>query len=203
MKWLIKTSELDENNKSLVALLQLLCNIEFATATMRWYVGEVENLPQLPEHEQVLALALNIANVGEALHLFNRLVERKVIERNEKWSQRTSDAWEFLHSDVVIALKANHLKLIRDKSAFHVDPQPVLMFIEKIKSQQDAIPIWEVDTTPAGHSPMAAMIIAEHLLHVTVNNKEIAGLSSNVFGALRDVIIALISDIINISTQES
>lgn len=83
MKWVIEAKSFNPDDKAQVSLLQLLCSLEFALSSARWYVGEVENLPQLPRHEQILALAINIASVGEALQKFKNLLTR-VLFRSKK-----------------------------------------------------------------------------------------------------------------------
>jgi hypothetical protein len=61
----IDTKELDPSNKQLIAILQLLCSLEISIATMKWYVGEEAGRSELPPHEHIISLALNIAITGE------------------------------------------------------------------------------------------------------------------------------------------
>jgi len=190
MEFSIETKNLDSNNKSLVALIRLLCSVELSIATMKWYAGEDNGTHGLPPHESVLALALCIANIGEALTAFEEFVFKETIQYSDNWSDEVKEAWEFLKSEEVIKIKRKSLRLIRDKSAFHIDPEPVVNFFDDVSQENDTLTIWEADEEgKKGHSPLAANIIAQYLIDAEYKGAETAILSCRVFGALRDVVL--------------
>lgn len=198
MKLVAKAEKMIPENKKLVGLLRILGSIEYSIATMKWYVGNLANRQELPPHESVLALAINIASVGEALNTFEMCKNQNIIVYSKKWGERAKSSWDLLHSEKVRELKINHLKLIRDKTAFHIDPEPVKDYLKDLDNTKD-ITIWETNENDnGGHSPLACEIITNYLLKATFNNKEIAKLSSDVFGAIRDVVLASIDDILHL-----
>jgi hypothetical protein len=200
----IKTKELDSANKQLIAILQLLCSLEISIAAMKWYVGEEAGRPELPPHEHIISLALNIASVGEALHKFEEFVFNGVINKSDSWSDSAKKSWEFLHSPEVIELKKKHLKFIRDKSAFHIDPQPVKNYLNKLIKEENQVTIWVSDDEGRnGHSPLAAEIIGNHLIDATFERYTTANLSSKVFGALRDIVHEFLSNEFNVSLRKT
>jgi hypothetical protein len=74
-----------------------------------------------------------------------------------------------------------HLKLVRDKSAFHIDPQPVKNYLNKIIKEGSQMTIWASDKeVRRGHSPLAAEIIANHLIDATFERHVTADLSVSV-----------------------
>ncbi|USG65757.1 hypothetical protein NDK47_27285 [Brevibacillus ruminantium] len=128
MKWTITADKLDSTDATLVSLLQLLCSLEFAISSAKWYVGEGAGRSELPPHEHVLALALNIASIGEALHKFDYFTTQVIIKISSSWDNMVKESWEYLKSDEVAELKKLNLKYVSDKSTFHIDPEPVKQF---------------------------------------------------------------------------
>jgi hypothetical protein len=194
MKWTVKTNKFDKNDTVLVSLIQLLCSLEFAVSSAKWYVGEEAKRSALPPHEHVLALAINIASIGEALHRFENFKNRGIIQHSDSWDQVIKDSWTYLESDEVSELKRQNLKYVRDKSAFHIDPEPVEQFIESL-TRDDELDIWEIEEgNSVGHSPLAAQIIANTLLKIQMDNQTTAANTSKVYKALRDVVGACLFD---------
>lgn len=194
LKWTIKADKIRSNDVVLISLLQLLCNLEFAVSSAKWYVGEGSNRTQLPPHEHVLALAINIASIGEALQKFDSLTNAGIIQFSDSWDSKIKESWDFLKSDQVTRLKRENLKYVRDKSAFHIDPEPVKEFIHTLE-KDDKLDLWEIEEgNNVGHSPLAAQIIANTLLKIQMNNHTTASNTSKVYRALRDVVSICLLD---------
>lgn len=203
MKIVINTNELNPEDNKQIAILQLLCNLEYVVATANWYAGEYAGRSELPPNEGVLTLAMNIANIGEALDKFEKIVKAGHIISSEEWDQRIKDAWSYLHSEEMIELKRNILKYVRDKSTFHVDPKPVKDFINQYNKDEKTISIWETDDKNRfGYSPLAANIIASTLMDVSMYNSEVAKKVSRAYRALRDITSATIMQIYNVTLEE-
>lgn len=204
MEFNINTIELDPENKQLIAILQLLCSLEISIAAMKWYVGEGAGRQELPPHEHIISLALNLASLGEALHKFEDFVSKGVINKSDSWSSSAKESWEFLYSSEVIVLKEKHLKFIRDKSAFHIDPQPVKNYVNKIIKEEDQITFWISDKDGHnGNSPLAAEIIGKNLIDATFEGYITANLSSKVFGALRDIVHEFLFNEFNVTIRKT
>lgn len=203
IEFYIDTEEINPTNKKLIAILQLLCNLEICIATMRWYVGEEAGRSELPPHEHIISLALNIASTGEALYKFDKFVKDGILKYSDHWSDKTKKSWNFLHSPEVAKLKKKHLKYVRDKSAFHIDPQPVKKYLNHIKKVERQVSIWASDKEfRRGHSPLAAEIIASCLVNATFEKYTTADLSSKVFGALRDIVHESLNTELNVMAKE-
>ncbi|MGF9906128.1 hypothetical protein [Brevibacillus porteri] len=202
MQLVFKSHKLDKENKRLISLLRLLGSLQYSIAAMKWYAGEEADRVELPPHESILALSITISSTAEALHTFDSFVRRDIIAVSAKWSERTMQAWSFLNSDKVRHLKQNHLKLIRDKSTFHIDPEPILNYIEQATESNDYIVAWEAESSgEQGHSPLASEIVGLQLLKTTFANEETARLTSQVFGALRDVVLASLEELLEFEVQ--
>lgn len=200
----IETNQLDPSNKQLIAMLQLLCSLEISIAAMKWYVGKEAGRSELPPHEHIISLALNIASIGESLHKFQEFVSKGILKYSDNWSDNTKKSWDFLHSSEVVELKKKHLKLVRDKSAFHIDPQPVKNYLHEVIREGNQIRIWASDEEGRrGHSPLAAEIIAKHLIDATFDRHNTANLSSKVFGALRDIVHEILNNEFNVIPRKT
>ncbi|WP_391122499.1 hypothetical protein [Psychrobacillus sp. L3] len=187
MEWRIKAEKLNQNDTTLVSLIQLLCSLEFAISSAKWYVGEQANRTELPPHEHILALAINIASIGETLHKFEYFVGKNIITYSDTWEDYVKQSWHYLESTEVTELKKTNLKYVRDKSAFHIDPEPVKQFIDSLEAE-DEINVWETNNGDGGHSPLAAHIIANTLISIQMDYHETARNTSRVYKALRDVV---------------
>ncbi|XEC97296.1 hypothetical protein AB6A23_12505 [Paenibacillus tarimensis] len=181
----------------------MLCNLEYAVATANWYAGEYAGRSELPPNEGVLTLAMNIANIGEALDRFEKIVKEGHITYSEQWDQRIKNAWSLLQSEEMKELKRNILKYVRDKSTFHVDPKPVKDFINQVNADDKTISIWETDELNRfGYSPLAANIIASTLIDVSMYNSEVAKKVSQAYRALRDVTSTTIMQIYKTTLED-
>jgi hypothetical protein len=200
----IRTDEIKEEDKSLIAAFRLLSSLEYSNAAATWYAGSEVGREDLPPHEGVLALAIALSSTAEALYLFHNLKETEKLAVGPKWSESSKSSFDFINSKEVVDFMDKHLKLIRDKAGFHMDPQPVMSYIKKKKERGvDVLPLWEADAEGRnGHSPVTVEIVAEHLLDATTNNKESARMASKISGAIRDVVLEYISDKLSISVDE-
>ena len=188
----IKADTLKNINDNQVALLQILCNLEVTQAAMRWYSGKDALRGDLPPHESIICLAIMIASIGEALDRFSKLKKAGSVQFSDKWDQKIKDAWNFLDSPEVENLQKTHLKYIRDKSAFHFDPEPIKKKSQAIANDMVDVPIWEVDElNKTGFSPLASMLIAENIME-TSQNKDTAVLTTQVYNAIKNIFEMLI-----------
>lgn len=204
MRWMIQNTNIDPNNPTLVAAVRLLCILEFSGATMRWYVGEVAGRSDLPDMEGILALALNLASVGEAVKRFDEFVSEGLIKSKDHWPTEVKQAWIFLHGQEVQTLKQQHLLRVRNKSAFHIDAEPVKGFLAELRSEPGQSILLETsEANPNGFSPFGIHVIARWLLNHTMADTHFARLSSETYGALRKVIAAIISDLLPIHGHDA
>ncbi|MEM3421967.1 MAG: hypothetical protein QW315_06910 [Candidatus Hadarchaeum sp.] len=204
MQWVAKNSDLNPDNPILVAAVRLLVMLEFSNATMRWYAGKVAGREDLPSHETILALALNLASIAEALKLFEDLVAKRTITFEYTWPAEVQSAWEFLQREEVKNLKTNHLLRIRDKSVFHIDPQPVADFLRRRNKELGETVVLETgEWNKHGFSPLAAEIEEQWIIQHTMHNPKYAELSSQTYGAIRKVVAATIGSLITVHGRHS
>lgn len=105
-----------------------------------------------------------------------------------------------LNSQEVTDLKKNIVNSIRNKSAFHIDPEPVKFYLNEISNEDGDVSVWELDPTDnRGHSPLAINIIENYLVKASLYNPETARLTSRVYGALRDVVLTSLASTVKIS----
>jgi hypothetical protein len=189
MKAVIQNSELSPSNPLHVAVFRLQCGMEYVAAAMHWYASETVGRSPLPDHQSLVALSLYLAGTAEVLHLFHELARKQVLVPTTDWSSDATNAWGFLLSDEVVDFKNQQLRRVRDKTAFHVDPEPVRCFLEEESKEPGKTVLMEdSDDFPHGFSPAAATILGRWLLSQGLATSKSAKLADAVYSALRQVV---------------
>ncbi len=179
-------------NKEQIKVLQLMCNLEIAFITMKWYASEEA---ELPDNERLIALSLAVASTGELLHSFLNLYSENDSENELKLLPEIKDYWNFLKSGEVNEFKNKVLKLIRDKSAYHIDQLIIKNFLKRENIDFSQIPIWEENEQgKILYSPLATEILGYQLLEVGLDNAGTAIMTNKIYNATKNVIFALLKE---------
>jgi hypothetical protein len=203
MKVKINLNEIDISDEKQIALFQLLCSLSTSRASLNWYLGEEVGRTKLPPQEDIIALALSLAGIGECLHKFDGLIKKGVLKRPENCDELLEESWNFINSEEVRELKITNLKFVRDKSAFHFDPEPIKQFFSETRMDDEELDLWETSKEDAhGYSPLASLIIAKTLITITKPDKRRAELSIKVYGALSNIILDEINERYNLNVSQ-
>lgn len=192
MKAMVQNTTLDPSDAAQVAVFRLQCGMEYVSAAMHWYASEFVGRQPLPPHQSLVALSLYLASTAEVLHLFHDLVRKGELAPTAQWSLEASRAREFLLSPEVVEFKNQQLRRVRDKTTFHVDPEPVKAFLEEESREHgDTVLAEDSDEHPHGFSPAAATILGRWLLSQGLATSESAQLAGAIHSSLRQVISAV------------
>jgi len=163
----IKSEQLNPENEKQVFALRMLCNLEISITNRRWFKDD-----SLKEHEKIIANIMCHASLAEAMHLFQKSVDMGVISKNEEWDLLTLNNWDYLFSEEVNVIKQDVLKYIRDKTAFHIDPETVKDFMSIEKDKKQKLSIFHMTSEEEGHSTMVTSILSFKLFEKLLSNGE-------------------------------
>jgi hypothetical protein len=194
MKIFVSNQDFDVENSTQICVIRILCHLEYAAACMNWYAGKWAGREELPPHESIMALSLNLASIGEALHLFYKLVDSGDLSKNESWEPDVLAHWDFLVDDDTRNFKQT-LKRLRDKSVFHFDPEPVERYLTNAPIHEESVIYETSSSNPHGFSPLALEIIGNWLFEVGIVNKRAAELSTQIYHHLRELISAYLLEL--------
>jgi len=189
---IVKTNKLNyikDITKKQTAIFRLMCSLEYSSIIYKWYLGSRIEKEQLPKNESLIALSLYISSVGETLALFESIKDEFEIPDEEI---EIKDKLNFLDSDEVVRLKKSHLKYIRDKITFHIDPEPIKQYMRVAlgNGEQEFI-IWKSDDN-YGYSPLACAIIHNQIMLTMKAIHETGSTTNKVVLTLKDILFYLI-----------
>ncbi|QHT61315.1 hypothetical protein GXP70_16025 [Paenibacillus lycopersici] len=200
MKVKLNLNEIDLQDPKQIALFQLLCSLSTTRTCLGLYMGEEAGRANLSSQDDIIMLAMALAGIGETLHKFEELVSKGVIQKAINCDSVLAEAWVFIESQAIKELKKTNLKYIRDKSAFHFDPEPIKEFFTESMKETNEIDLWETsEQDKHGFSPLASLIISNTLINVTKPDKERAELSMKVYGALSTIVLYEINEHYNLN----
>lgn len=196
LEFSINSGEIDLLDKSLVAVLGLLCSLEYSKVLTALYAGAEASRENLSDNESILTLALAISSTAEALNAYHKFIFEGVIKFDPNWPIRVRQSFEFLGSTEVENFKVKHLKKVRNKAGFHIDPVAVKGYINKKRESSDAvISLLKTDSNGAkGYSPMAAEVVASYLIDRIFDSYDSAKMFSRVSDAITNVATQYIAD---------
>jgi hypothetical protein len=200
MKVKLNLNEIDLNDPKQIALFQLLCSLSTTRTCLALYMGETGERTNLPPQDDIIMLAMALAGIGETVHMFDELISKGVIRKPINCDSVLAEAWKLIESQAIKELKKTNLKYIRDKSAFHFDPKPILEFFTESRKETNEIELWETcEQDKLGFSPLASLIISNTIINVTKPNKERAELSIKVYGALSTIVLDEMNELYNLN----
>lgn len=197
MKWTVKITPQASSDPRVISCIRLLTILGFANATMKWYVGSEDQTLDLPPHERVLTLALMLGAVGEAVTLFKKLTNDGIVKFSQTWPDVVREAWDFLHTPEVDALRNDHLRAIRDKVTFHADPEPVKELLQLAEEKNEELVVWATTPQdPGGYPDVAANVVGMWLMKHTMHDPARAELCATVYGALWKIAGAALTEVV-------
>ncbi|MGG1572338.1 hypothetical protein [Fictibacillus sp. NRS-1165] len=161
------SEQFDPKNKKQVVTLQILGSVQFSATFRKWFKSD-----SLQENEKIIGIAMCHASLGEAIHLFHSSVHSGVISKNETWDKSTKNDWDYLFSEEANAIKREVLKYIRDKTAFHVDPETIKNFMEIEKDKKHKLGLFQIPSEGEGYSPMITSILSYKLFERLLSDGE-------------------------------
>ena len=163
----INSKQFDSKNKKQIAVLRILCSLEISTTFRKWIKRD-----SLQEYEKVIAITMCHASLGEAMHLFQKIVDLGVLNKNENWDELTKSDWDYLFCEEANTIKHDVLKYIRDKSAFHIDPETIKDFMNIEKDKKSKLGLFQLSSEGQGHSPMVTSILSYKLFERLLSDGE-------------------------------
>lgn len=167
MKIILENLQQDEiEDDFVIDLLRLLCLIETAGTSFRWYVRLCnEPSSHIPPNENIEALGLAIAQVGEALKNFDGFKNKhsKYLQADD-WEPDHKENLQFLTSNKIEKFREFALKM-RDRCMFHFDPEPIKKILEDIsKDGKQVVFLENAENSSIAYYPIVATIIVNNII---------------------------------------
>jgi hypothetical protein len=210
---------LDPEDERVISILRLLGSLEYALTTQKWYMRYTSGDQKMPPHEGVECLVVACTYIAAALETY-RLVSKilNVIGMDKSdWPVESKKSLAFLESKQVRGFQENQLKRVRDKCAFHFDPEPARDLCVAAQSgvfdedDSDVSTIYQETGGPiTGHYPIAGLMVARWFVGQPPEDKNIsrnrvkwqAEMAQDIIQALHHVTACLVPEVFHDAVRE-